>query len=233
MSVVARRRAAAALSRPLLLARCPAYSAFIGLKSPRSQCFSSGYSTVYDPSQETGRGPIFSKPSFGVPQFYPRDLKRRVDDYVVGQDRAKKTICSVIFNHYQGLRRRQQHEAQDQRLREKLQRQRYAQDRDFPGRAGYAQGELHSSEGVRWSFDSFQNSRRQTNDDRYALEDEYPGQSDSVRSAHELPDGPTPRAAEELFLREDAAAVPPHVKIDKSNILLIGPTGVGKTYILE
>jgi ATP-dependent Clp protease ATP-binding subunit ClpX len=24
-----------------------------------------------------------------------------------------------------------------------------------------------------------------------------------------------------------------HVKIDKSNLLLIGPTGVGKTYILE
>lgn len=27
--------------------------------------------------------------------------------------------------------------------------------------------------------------------------------------------------------------MPDHVKIDKSNLLLVGPTGVGKTYILE
>lgn len=235
MPVPARRRATAAMSRALLLARYPAYSTVVGLAPRRSQHFSSGYSTVYDPSNETARGPIFSKAGFGVPQFYPRDLKRRVDDYVVGQDRAKKTICSVIFNHYQGLRRRQQHEAQDQRLREKLQRQRYAQDRDLlQERAGYGGGgQMHPSEGARWSFDNFQKSRRRTDDERYALEDEYPGHSDSVRAAHELPEVPAPNTAEVLFLREEASAVPPHVKIDKSNLLLIGPTGVGKTYILE
>jgi ATP-dependent Clp protease ATP-binding subunit ClpX len=27
--------------------------------------------------------------------------------------------------------------------------------------------------------------------------------------------------------------IPHHVKIDKSNLLLLGPTGVGKTYVLE
>jgi ATP-dependent Clp protease ATP-binding subunit ClpX len=35
-----------------------------------------------------------------------------------------------------------------------------------------------------------------------------------------------------LDIPEDPAAAE-HVKIDKSNLLLIGPTGVGKTYILE
>lgn len=74
---------------------------------------------------------MFNKVRFGVPEFYPRDLKKRVDDFVVGQDRAKKTICSTIFNHYQNLRRRRHHDLEDRKLREKLQRQRYARDRDL------------------------------------------------------------------------------------------------------
>ncbi|KAJ4307056.1 ATP-binding protein [Collariella sp. IMI 366227] len=150
-----------AVAQRLVHFRHPAYSTSSVLLSAsrRSNSFNSGYSSSYDPSQEMGRGPIFNKHTFGVPQFYPRDLKRRVDDYVVGQDRAKKTICSVIFNHYQGLRRRQHHELQDQRLR-----------------------------------------------------------------------GEAPEA--KFYIPEDFTA-PEHVKIDKSNLLLIGPTGVGKTYILE
>lgn len=74
---------------------------------------------------------MFNKARFGVPEFYPRDLKKRVDDFVVGQDRAKKTICSTIFNHYQKLRRRRHHELEDRKARERIQRQRYARDRDM------------------------------------------------------------------------------------------------------
>lgn len=73
---------------------------------------------------------MFSKTSFGVPQFYPRDLKRRVDEYVVGQDRAKKIISSVLFNHYQGLRRRQYYEEQERKREERLFRQAVARERN-------------------------------------------------------------------------------------------------------
>ncbi|KAK1761307.1 P-loop containing nucleoside triphosphate hydrolase protein [Echria macrotheca] len=238
MLAIARPRAvsysiAKAAARPA--ARQPAYSTFLALAPRRSQYFNSGFTTSYDPSQDAGRGPIFSKSAFGVPQFYPRDLKRRVDDYVVGQDRAKKTICSVIFNHYQGLRRRQHHEAQDQRLREKLQRQRYAQDRDVQERASYGAGPVHSVEGGRWLLDnpaySASKSRRQADSDRYSIEDEFPGHSELVRGTHLTPEEPS-MSSDNFYVPEDAAA-PQHVKIDKSNLLLLGPTGVGKTYILE
>jgi ATP-dependent Clp protease ATP-binding subunit ClpX len=74
---------------------------------------------------------MFTKATFGVPQFYPRDLKRRVDDFVVGQDRAKKSICSVIFNHYQGLRRRQQIDESERLAQERQARQKYMRDRDL------------------------------------------------------------------------------------------------------
>lgn len=97
----------------------------------RTQEFNSGFSSSYDPTEDGGRGPMFNKAKFGVPQFYPRDLKKRVDDYVIGQDRAKKTICATIFNHYQRLRRKHHQEDSDRVLREKLQRQRFARDRDL------------------------------------------------------------------------------------------------------
>ncbi|EXA37540.1 ATP-dependent Clp protease ATP-binding subunit ClpX [Fusarium oxysporum f. sp. raphani 54005] len=173
------------------------------IASRRNNDFNSGFSSSYDPSVDAGRGPMFNKTNFGVPQFYPRDLKKRVDDYVVGQDRAKKTICATIFNHYQNLRRRHQHEHEDRNRRDKVMRQRFARDR-----------ELHQK-------------RREM----HPVEDEFPGHNESVRALHdnhEFDDDPM----DHLYVAEDIT-VPDHVKIDKSNLLLVGPTGVGKTYILE
>lgn len=121
------------------------FSAFsVRLLSRRPYDFNSGFTSSYDPAQDSGRGPIF-KPSYGVPQFYPRDLKARVDEYVVGQDRAKKTICSSIFNHYQSLRRRRYDQDSDRRFREKLQRQKWARERDRHPDAH--RGEPHPVEG--------------------------------------------------------------------------------------
>ena len=203
----------------------------------RPNSFNSGFSSSYDPSLETGRGPIFNKNTFGVPQFYPRDLKRRVDDYVVGQDRAKKTICSVIFNHYQNLRRRQHHELQAQRLREKLQRQKYAQDQqeeyDRAG-GGYSSPRTHPVEGGRRPSraSGFPAAPQRLTNDVFAPQDEYPGHHESVRASYAIPDSPAEPPVDDFYIPEDSAA-PVHVKIDKSNLLLIGPTGVGKTYILE
>ena len=142
---------------------------------------------------------MFSKTKFGVPQFYPRDLKKRVDDYVIGQDRAKKTICSTIFNHYQRLRRKYHHEDSDRLLREKLQRQRFARDRDL-----HERNRAQHSNGTGFDDDFIEEGM-----------------------AYKQPD------PSESFYRPEDTSIPQHVKIDKSNILLIGPTGVGKTYILE
>ncbi|KAK4223030.1 P-loop containing nucleoside triphosphate hydrolase protein [Podospora fimiseda] len=251
MSVLTRPRAPTYVI-PLRYARMrhPAFSTssilFAGPR--RSSYFNSGFTTSYDPTQDTGRGPIFSKRGqFGVPQFYPRDLKKRVDDYVVGQDRAKKTICSVIFNHYQGLRRRQHHELLDQNLRERIQRQKYAQDRDAFERNNPP---VHPVEGGRrHPFDRSSASssssayapkpwRGQQTNYRYLVQDEFPGHSEIVRGTHQPQGPPEDNYIEDhpptdtFYIPEDFA-FPHHVKIDKSNLLLIGPTGVGKTYILE
>lgn len=191
------------------------------IASRRNNDFNSGFSSSYDPSVDAGRGPMFNKTNFGVPQFYPRDLKKRVDDYVVGQDRAKKTICATIFNHYQNLRRRHQHEHEDRNRRDKVMRQRFARDRELHQK----RREMHPVEGQRVHGSI---------PERYAadtLKDEFPGHNESVRALHdnhEFDDDPM----DHLYVAEDIT-VPDHVKIDKSNLLLVGPTGVGKTYILE
>ncbi|KAI1343712.1 ATP-dependent Clp protease [Xylariaceae sp. FL0016] len=168
----------------------------------RTSDFNSGFTSSYDPSEE-GRGPMFSKNSFGVPQFYPRDLKKQVDDYVVGQDRAKKTISTVIFNHYQNLRRRQWQEEQEYKRQEKIRRQAYAHSRNA------REKEVHP------------------------VEDEYPGHTDSIQHMHQAWQQGYGREQEADYYIPEDSSHPPPVKITKSNLLLLGPTGVGKTYILE
>lgn len=122
--------------------------------SNRTPDLNSGFTGVYDPTIESGRGPMFSKAKFGVPQFYPRDLKKRVDEYVVGQERAKRTICSTLFNHYQKLRRRHQHEHERRNFSDKLMRQRFARDREQ-----YRKGkEAHPMEGLALPCLAFFNS---------------------------------------------------------------------------
>ncbi|KXJ89635.1 P-loop containing nucleoside triphosphate hydrolase protein, partial [Microdochium bolleyi] len=161
---------------------------------------------------------MFSKTSIGVPQFYPRDLKKRVDQYVVGQDRAKKTISSVIFNHYQGLRRRKHNEELERKREEKLMRQAIARDRTTRQRDPHpVEGADHPTS-LHYRYDA----------DDYP-QDEFPGHNDSIQAMHQAWQS---TQEDDFYIVEDETYTPP-VKIDKSNLLLIGPTGVGKTYILE
>ena len=171
---------------------------------------------------------MFEKANFGVPQFYPRDLKKQVDEYVVGQERAKKTICATIFNHYQNVRRRHKHENEDRATREKILRQRFARERESHQR----RRDVHPVEGQH-DIDWRNGPSRRLGADT-SLQDEFPGHNESVRGLHETPDSQNydEDPIDHLYVQEDPS-LPKHVKIDKSNLLLIGPTGVGKTYILE
>ncbi|KAL1913703.1 ATP-binding protein [Sporothrix stenoceras] len=233
MSVVAKPRSAALLGVPF-----PASGTVVSHSQPpfilahrrrlsisrpaltanrRTQEFNSGFSSSYDPTEDNGRGPMFNKAKFGVPQFYPRDLKKRVDDYVIGQDRAKKTICSTIFNHYQRLRRKHHQEDSDRVLREKLQRQRFARDRDLH--------EKHNESGMDGMSTLNPSYKAQLANPETT--DEFPDRVEEAAYAEQNPD-----PSENFYAKEDPT-IPQHTKIDKSNLLLIGPTGVGKTYILE
>lgn len=189
----------------------------------RTPDFNSGFTGSYDPNEDAARGPMFNKSSFGVPKFYPRDLKKQVDDYVVGQDRAKKSICATIFNHYQNLRRRHQHEQEERSRKDKLLRQRLARDRELHQR----RRDAHPAEGQRLSERPLYEQPANAH-----FQDEFPGHFDNVRHLQQQDDPFDDDPSDHFYTPEDTSA-PKHVKIDKSNMLLVGPTGVGKTYILE
>lgn len=188
----------------------------------RTRDLSNSFSNIYDPEEE-GRGPMFNKNSFGVPQFYPRDLKKRVDEYVVGQDRAKKTISSVIFNHYQGVRRRNHHDEQERKRQEKLLRRSEARDRNMREKESFSQhpveGALHNQY-PSFAADVFP-------------EDEFPGHRELVQHMQRQETRQARGSEADVFYIPEDTSQPQRVEINKSNLLLMGPTGVGKTYILE
>ncbi len=76
-------------------------------------------------SYETGlptTGPLGSTPAFGAPRITPKVLKQYLDQYVVGQDRAKKVLSVAVYNHYQRVQEIQRREAEAQELLAKRQR---------------------------------------------------------------------------------------------------------------
>ena len=67
-------------------------------------------------SYETGlptTGPLSGASIHGAPRLTPKMLKQHLDQFVVGQDRAKKILSVAVYNHYrrvQELRRREEEE---------------------------------------------------------------------------------------------------------------------------
>ncbi|MDD5359272.1 MAG: ATP-dependent Clp protease ATP-binding subunit ClpX [Sulfurovaceae bacterium] len=44
--------------------------------------------------------------------IYPKEMKKLLDDYVIGQDNAKKTLSVAVYNHYKRIFK--QHESEDE-----------------------------------------------------------------------------------------------------------------------
>lgn len=68
----------------------------------RSDFTSQPYTGSYEAGLPTG-GPLGSAPAFGAPRLTPKVLKQYLDQYVVGQDRAKKILSVAVYNHYQRM----------------------------------------------------------------------------------------------------------------------------------
>ncbi|KAK5800114.1 hypothetical protein VI817_002326 [Penicillium citrinum] len=142
----------------------------------------------YEPGLPT-TGPLASTPAFGAPRITPKVLKQYLDQFVVGQDRAKKVLSVAVYNHYQRVQDLQRREEEAEELQAKRQR--------------------------REAFES------------HPLEDEFPGQQSAVG----IPSTPKSRQVTPLNQAELVDNSP--LQIEKSNILLLGPSGVGKTLMAK
>lgn len=98
----------------------------------RSDFANQPFTGTYEPGQPTG-GPLGDAAILGAPRLTPKVLKQHLDQFVVGQERAKKVLSVAVYNHYQRIQELQrQEEEEEQLLQQRLRRER---------------GELHPLEG--------------------------------------------------------------------------------------
>lgn len=49
-----------------------------------------------------------SKPAGNFEHLKPQEIKARLDEYIIGQEEAKKTIAIAVYNHYKRIRRQKE-----------------------------------------------------------------------------------------------------------------------------
>lgn len=77
-----------------------------------------GFTGYYEPGET--EGPLRKASNIGAPKITPRSLKNHLDQFVVGQERAKKVLSVSVYNHYQRI---QELQRQDEEAQEALERQ--------------------------------------------------------------------------------------------------------------
>ncbi|EXJ91500.1 ATP-dependent Clp protease ATP-binding subunit ClpX [Capronia epimyces CBS 606.96] len=151
----------------------------------RSDFSNQPFTGMYEPGQPTS-GPLGGASVYGTLRLTPKMLKQHLDQFVVGQERAKKVLSVAVFNHYQRVQEIQRREEEEEEM-------------------------------------LAQRERRE----RHPVENEFPGQQATIR----LGDSSTSRfdARSENSPLVDASPL----TLEKSNILLLGPSGVGKTLMAK
>jgi ATP-dependent Clp protease ATP-binding subunit ClpX len=90
----------------------------------RSDFANQPFTGSYEPGQPTG-GPLGDAAILGAPRLTPKVLKQHLDQFVVGQERAKKVLSVAVFNHYQRIQEIQRREEEEEQLlQQRLRRER-------------------------------------------------------------------------------------------------------------
>jgi ATP-dependent Clp protease ATP-binding subunit ClpX len=96
-----------------------------GFSTTPSQCSSSQFhrsdfaNQPFTGSYEAGlptSGPLGGASIHGAPRLTPKMLKQHLDQFVVGQDRAKKILSVAVYNHYQRIQEIQRREEEEEEL---------------------------------------------------------------------------------------------------------------------
>jgi ATP-dependent Clp protease ATP-binding subunit ClpX len=179
----------------------------------RSDFSNQPYTGIYEAGGPT-EGPLRDASNIGAPRITPTILKQHLDQFVVGQERAKKTLATAVYNHYQRIQELQRREDEAEELAHQEERRRMSHRHPVEGR----EGELKRGIAVPSLTQEW--------------EDEFPGQQTTVyvRPPESLHSHKKPEleSAESSPLLDQSP-----LTMDKSNILLLGPSGVGKTLMVK
>lgn len=81
----------------------------------RSDFHGQGFTGIYESGQPT-TGPLGDASMYGAPRITPKALKDHLDQFVVGQERAKKVLSTAVYNHYQRVHELQRREDEEEEL---------------------------------------------------------------------------------------------------------------------
>lgn len=81
----------------------------------RSDFTGQPFTGSYEPGGRTS-GPLGDASVLGAPTLTPKVLKQHLDQFVVGQERAKKVLSVAVYNHYQRVQESQRREDEEQEL---------------------------------------------------------------------------------------------------------------------
>lgn len=182
----------------------------------RSDFTNQPWTGLYEPGHPT-EGPLGGASDIGVPRITPVILKQHLDQYVVGQDRAKRTLATAVYNHYQRIQELQRRDEEEEEQLAAEERRRMHQRHPVEGR----EGELKRGIAV-------------PSLTRDVAEDEFPGQQQTTLHAY-----PSSHSSRQRKLPQDMPNVPNFLQdsspltVEKSNVLLLGPSGVGKTLMAK
>ena len=80
----------------------------------RSDFANQGFTGVYEPGQPTS-GPLGDAQIYST-RITPKMLKSHLDQFVVGQERAKKILSVAVYNHYQRIQELQRREEEEEEV---------------------------------------------------------------------------------------------------------------------
>ena len=89
----------------------------------RSDFTNQPFTGTYEAGQRTS-GPLGDASILGAPTLTPKTLKQHLDQFVVGQERAKKVLSVAVYNHYQRIQEAQRlEEEEEEMLQQRLRRE--------------------------------------------------------------------------------------------------------------
>ena len=98
----------------------------------RSDFTGQPFTGSYDPGERTS-GPLGDASILGAPKLTPRVLKQHLDNFVVGQERAKKVLSVAVYNHYQRIQESQRLEDEEQEILQQQLRREMAEGHPLEG----------------------------------------------------------------------------------------------------
>ncbi|KAJ2577584.1 ATP-binding protein [Coemansia sp. RSA 1807] len=184
-------------------------------------------------------------PAAGMELISPKMIMRYLDDYVIGQERAKKTLAVAVYNHYSRVRANAL-----RRQREQLAAA-FAAATTGPSYASQPRGFGDSADRTpnnganvgrngagsaypthQYPFVSRPWSDTAENSHLFVPESENAG-AQQARSQSRDSDAPISKNASvsDIGAVMDTSAI--DTQLEKSNVLLLGPTGSGKTLLAK